>query len=73
MAGLIVLMLDGISADSFARRRAHMPHLARLAEGGLVVERLSAEICGTSFPGRTSILTGVPAAVSGIYGNVITS
>jgi len=71
MAGLIVLMLDGISADSFARRRAHMPHLARLAEGGLVVERLSAEICGTSFPGRTSILTGVPAAVSGIYGNVI--
>lgn len=71
MASLIVLMLDGISADSFARRRAHMPHLAELAASGLVVERLGAEVCGTSFPGRTSILTGVPAAVSGIYGNAI--
>jgi predicted AlkP superfamily pyrophosphatase or phosphodiesterase len=64
-------MLDGISADSFARRRAYMPHLARLAERGLVVERLAAEVCGTSFPGRTSIMTGARASESGIYANLI--
>jgi predicted AlkP superfamily pyrophosphatase or phosphodiesterase len=71
MSRLIVIMLDGISADSFARRRAYMPHLARLAERGLVVERLAAEVCGTSFPGRTSIVTGALASESGIYANLI--
>jgi predicted AlkP superfamily pyrophosphatase or phosphodiesterase len=71
MPRLIVIMLDGISADSFARRRAYMPHLARLAQQGLVVERLAAEVCGTSFPGRTSILTGARPSESGIYANLI--
>lgn len=71
MPKLIVVMLDGISADSFAHRRAYMPHLSALAQQGLVVERLAATVCGTSFPGRTSILTGVSASESGIYGNLI--
>ena len=71
MAGLIVIMLDGISADSFAKHRAYMPRTSWLAEQGLVVNRLGAEMCGTSFPGRTSILTGARAARSGIYGNAI--
>lgn len=71
MQKLIVIMLDGISADAFARHQGHMPHLASLAKRGLVVQRLAAEVCGTSFPGRTSIVTGVPAAQSGVYGNLI--
>ena len=71
MPKLIVMMLDGISADSFARHKGYMPHLAGLAKQGLAVENLESEVCGTSFPGRTSIATGALANDSGIYGNVI--
>ena len=69
--GLILLMLDGVSADTFAHQRGRMPHLAALAERGTTVSRLAAEVPGTSLPGRTSILTGVPSAVSGVYGNML--
>lgn len=69
--GLIVLMIDGVSADTFARERGRMPHLASLAQRGTVVERLAAEVPGTSLPGRTSILTGVASDASGVYGNML--
>lgn len=69
--GLIVLMIDGVSTDTFARERGRMPHLASLAERGATVERLAAEVPGTSLPGRTSILTGVSSDVSGVYGNML--
>lgn len=69
--GLIVLMIDGVSADTFASERGRMPHLNALAANGTTVERLGAEVPGTSLPGRTSILTGVPSNVSGVYGNML--
>ncbi len=68
---LIVLMLDGVSADYFATCRGRLPNLSALAERGFVVEKLHAEVCGTSLPGRTSMMTGVTADVSGVYGNQI--
>jgi predicted AlkP superfamily pyrophosphatase or phosphodiesterase len=68
---LIVLMLDGVSADYFATERARLPHLSALADQGLVIDSLHAEVCGTSLPGRTSMMTGVTADVSGVYGNLI--
>lgn len=71
MPHVIVVMLDGIGADYFAAHRANVPHLAALAEEGLLVERLSADVPGTSLPGRTSILTGAPASRHGIHGNLI--
>ena len=71
MPPLIVIMLDGISADAFARFPARMPHLAALAARGLVVERVAADVPATSLPGRTSILTGVDASVHGVYGNLV--
>ena len=72
MAGkLIVLMLDGISAEYVAAEWRRLPHLAALAERGFSVERLRAETGGTSFPGRTSMVTGVTADVSGVYANKI--
>jgi predicted AlkP superfamily pyrophosphatase or phosphodiesterase len=67
----IVIMLDGISADAFARFGARMPHLRGLAARGLLVERVAADVPATSLPGRTSILTGVDAATHGVYGNLI--
>ena len=64
-------MLDGLSADAFARFRARLPHLSALATRGLLVERVAADVPATSLPGRTSILTGVDASAHGVYGNVI--
>jgi predicted AlkP superfamily pyrophosphatase or phosphodiesterase len=68
---LIVIMIDGVSADYFAKHRNTLPHLNRLAEQGLVVERLGSITPATSLPGRTTILTGDLAHQHGIYGNVI--
>ncbi|MDR9390656.1 MAG: alkaline phosphatase family protein [Trueperaceae bacterium] len=69
MAGLILVMIDGVSADTFRIRRGRLANLASLAASGLVVERLSAAVPGTSLPGRASILTGAPARRNGVYGN----
>jgi predicted AlkP superfamily pyrophosphatase or phosphodiesterase len=68
---LIIIMIDGVSADYFAKHRARLPHLNSLAEQGLVIERLGSITPATSLPGRTTILTGDLAHQHGIYGNVI--
>lgn len=68
---LLIIMIDGISADYFATCRDRLPHLDALAERGTVVNNLHAEVLGTSLPGRASMMTGFPADVSGVYGNMI--
>lgn len=68
---LIVMMVDGIAADHYATDRGRFPHWMSLEARGFRVERLHSEVLGTSLPGRTSILTGVTADVSGVYGNKI--
>jgi predicted AlkP superfamily pyrophosphatase or phosphodiesterase len=68
---LIVIMIDGISAEYFSTCRGRLPHLSTLAERGLVVNSLHSEVLGTSMPGRVSMMTGVTADVSGAYGNLI--
>mgnify|MGYP000173618400 CR=1 FL=1 len=71
MGKLILIMVDGISADHFERIRHQLPHLDRLAREGTQVMELTPEVCGTSLPGRTSMIVGAGADVHGIYGNVI--
>lgn len=71
MPRLIVLMIDGVSADHYETERQQLPHLASLEARGTRVRRLHSEVLGTSLPGRTSMLTGVTADVSGVYGNRI--
>lgn len=71
MGKLIMIMIDGISADHFENYRQHLPNLDRLARLGTQVKGMSPEICGTSCPGRTSIIAGVPPTEHGIYGNHI--
>lgn len=68
---LVVLMLDGISADYFATYRHRMPNVAALAERGFAIDNLHSEVPGTSLPGRTSMITGHKAAQNGIWGNTI--
>ncbi|RVU31133.1 alkaline phosphatase family protein [Neptunomonas marina] len=71
MGKLILVMIDGISAEHFESYRQHLPNLDRLARAGTQVSGMSPEICGTSCPGRTSIIAGVSPAEHGIYGNLI--
>lgn len=66
---LLLVMIDGISADYFATSRGRLPHLSALAARGTLVENLHAEVLGTSLPGRTSIVTGQTAPINGIYAN----
>ncbi len=68
---LIVLMVDGVSADHYRQDSGRFPHWQGLQQRGWWVERLHSEVLGTSLPGRTSMLTGVSADVSGVYGNKI--
>jgi predicted AlkP superfamily pyrophosphatase or phosphodiesterase len=68
---LIVYMIDGVAADHYQSDRRRFPHFAALEKRGFRVENLHSEALGTSLPGRTSMLTGVTADVSGVYGNKI--
>jgi len=71
MSKLILIMVDGISADYFEKIRHQLPHLDRLAAMGTQVNGVTPEMCGTSCPGRTSIVAGVAPSEHGIYGNYI--
>jgi predicted AlkP superfamily pyrophosphatase or phosphodiesterase len=71
MTSVALVMIDGISAAAFARRRADLPHLNALAAEGLLVRELSADLPATSLPGRTGLLTGVGAERHGVYGNYL--
>lgn len=71
MRKLMVLMIDGVSADHYAQDKGRFPHFAALERRGFRIERLRSEVLGTSLPGRTSILTGATADVSGVYANKI--
>ena len=68
---LILILIDGLSADYFAAHRTRLPHLEALAGEGLEVARLAPTVPGTSMPGRASILTGVGAETHGVFGNHI--
>ncbi len=71
MAKLIMIMIDGINPDHFESYRNYLPNLDRLARLGTQVSGMKPEMCGTSCPGRTSIIAGVSSAEHGVYGNFI--
>ncbi|MEM8860460.1 MAG: alkaline phosphatase family protein [Chloroflexota bacterium] len=66
---LIVLMVDGISADQYINYRENLPHLMQLEKRGFRIERLHSEQLGVSLSGRVGMLTGHTADQSGVYGN----
>lgn len=71
MSKLILIMIDGISADLFEQAKAWLPNLHALAKEGTQIKALTPEVCGTSFPGRTSMIAGQTAAEHGVYGNKV--
>lgn len=66
---LIVLLIDGLSANYFADHRDRLPNLSAMAASGTHVRRLAATVPATSMPGRASMLTGVAGAEHGVIGN----
>jgi predicted AlkP superfamily pyrophosphatase or phosphodiesterase len=66
---LIIMMLDGISADYFQTERARMPFISALADQGFYVENLHSAVIGVSLAGRVGMMTGVTGAESSITGN----
>lgn len=68
---LIVYMIDGVAAEHYISEPGRFPHINALERRGFRIERLHSEALGTSLPGRTSMLTGVTANISGVYGNKI--
>ena len=64
-------MIDGISSDYFIDFPQFMPHTHALATNGTVITNLAPETCGSSLPGRSSMLTGQTSRQHGIYGNNI--
>jgi predicted AlkP superfamily pyrophosphatase or phosphodiesterase len=71
MASVALVMIDGLAAGAFARRRADLPHLHALAEEGLLARDVAADLPATSLPGRTGLLTGVGPERHGVYGNYL--
>jgi predicted AlkP superfamily pyrophosphatase or phosphodiesterase len=67
----LLILIDGVSADAVARHPRALPTLHALAERGLRVERLGSDVPATSLPGRVGMITGVPPAVHGVYGNLL--
>lgn len=70
-AGLILVLLDGVSSERFAATRERLPHLQALARRGLLIERLGADTNANSMPARAGILTGRDARDHGVYSNAI--
>jgi predicted AlkP superfamily pyrophosphatase or phosphodiesterase len=68
---LVVVMIDGLSADYFLQNKERLPCLSEMVDSGFSVTRLRSEIPATSMPGRASIITGVPASQHGVYGNYL--
>jgi predicted AlkP superfamily pyrophosphatase or phosphodiesterase len=68
---LIVYMIDGVAAEHYHTESGRFPHFASLERRGFRIHNLHSEVLGTSLPGRTSMLTGVTADVSGVYANKI--
>ncbi|MCG8598001.1 MAG: alkaline phosphatase family protein [Kiloniellales bacterium] len=66
---LIIVLIDGLSADYFAKHRRRLRWLSHLAERGTLIKRMAPTMPGTSMPGRASILTGLGPREHGIYGN----
>ncbi|MDK1494772.1 alkaline phosphatase family protein [Sinorhizobium sp. 7-81] len=68
---LIMILIDGVSADYFEAHAQRLPYLTGLARSGTHIRRMSCPVPGTSLPGRASMLTGKPSEVHGIFGNHI--
>jgi predicted AlkP superfamily pyrophosphatase or phosphodiesterase len=67
----VLLLIDGLPADVFAADAARLPHLSALARRGMHLRRVTPAQPSVSLPGRAEMLTGLPPAANGVWGNAI--
>lgn len=66
---LILVLVDGLSADYYEKHSDLLPNMRALVERGTQVRRLHSTVPATSMPGRATMLTGVGAERHGVIGN----
>ncbi|HEY4250076.1 MAG TPA: alkaline phosphatase family protein [Roseomonas sp.] len=67
----VLILIDGLPADYVARHAARLPALSALAARGTHVARVMPAVPSLSYPGRAEMLTGLPPAANGVWGNTI--
>lgn len=71
MPRTVLILVDGVAADAVLAPARDLPTLHALAASGLQVDRLASDVPATSLPGRVGMVTGVPPARHGVYGNLV--
>ncbi len=71
MARLILISIDGFAAFYWRDPRVKAPVLRRLAERGVVADRMETVFPSTTWPTHVSIVTGVRPATHGVVGNYV--
>jgi hypothetical protein len=69
---VIVISIDGMKPETYTERGlAQVPTLQRLAARGVFASGVVGVLPTLTFPSHTTLITGVPPAVHGIYNNRI--
>jgi predicted AlkP superfamily pyrophosphatase or phosphodiesterase len=69
MARLLLVSIDGLAGFYWRDPRARMPTLRRLAERGVVADRMEVVFPSTTWPTHVSMLTGVSPRLHGVAAN----
>ena len=69
MTRLLLVSIDGLAGFYWRDARARMPTLRRLAERGVVADRMEAVFPTTTWPTHVSLVTGVGPHLHGVAGN----
>jgi predicted AlkP superfamily pyrophosphatase or phosphodiesterase len=71
VARLVLISIDGFAAFYWRDPRVKAPTLRRLAERGVVADRMETVFPSTTWPTHVSIVTGVRPATHGVVGNYV--
>lgn len=71
MARVVLISIDGFAAFYWGDPRVKAPTLRRLAERGVVADRMETVFPSTTWPTHVSLVTGVRPATHGVVGNYI--
>lgn len=71
MARVVLVSLDGFAAFYWTDPRVRMPTLRRLAERGVVADRMETVFPSTTWPSHVSLVTGVHPVTHGVVANYI--
>jgi predicted AlkP superfamily pyrophosphatase or phosphodiesterase len=68
---LLVISLDGFMPSNYTGNGAHAPTLNDLARHGAFAEGVVGVLPSVTYPSHTTLITGVPPAVHGVFNNLV--